>query len=128
MDNAIDQLTALSFCAGIRGYIRDCGPHSPLHNFWRINTRTDFKQIDHDYGFVAGFHDPTTDQAIVVVAGIGEEGTVAASELLTEEKYLSEAKREGYLPKQDQNWEAVLETKMMNGKPGPPRILASYAW
>ena len=100
----------------------------PVHTFWRINTRTDFKQIDHDYGLVARFHDPTTDQYVVVVAGIGEEGTVAASELLTEEKYLSEAKREGYLPKRDQNWEAVIETKMIDGKPGPPRILASYAW
>lgn len=100
----------------------------PVHKFWRINTRADFKQVDHDYALVARFHDPTIDQYVVVVAGIGEAGTVAASELLTEEKYLSEAMREGYLPKRNQNWEAVIETKMIDGKPGPPRILASYTW
>lgn len=100
----------------------------PGHKFWRINTRTDFKQIDRDYGLVARFHDPTTDQVVVVLAGIGEGGTIAASELLTDEKYLSEAMREGYLPKREQNWEAVIETKMIDGKPGPPRILASCTW
>jgi hypothetical protein len=102
--------------------------NDPVHKVWAINTRTSFDLIDHDYALIARFHDPTTEQFVVVAGGIGENGTIAASELLSDKKYFAEAKQQGFLPKSDQNWEAVIETKMINGKFGPPRIVASYSW
>jgi hypothetical protein len=100
----------------------------PVHKVWPINTRTSFDLIDHDYALIARFHDPTTEQFVVVAGGIGENGTIAASELLSDRKFFDEAKQQGFLPTSDQNWEAVIETKMINGKFGPPRIVASYSW
>ena len=100
----------------------------PAHKHWAINTRLPFKEIDHDYGLVARVHDPTTGQIVLVAAGIGENGTVAASELLADPRYYVELKRQGLLPRPDQNWESVIETKMIDGKLGPPHILDSYLW
>src|SRR5579872_958187 len=62
----------------------------PVHGGWAINTRTAFNQVNHDYGLVARFHDPTTEQIVIVAAGIGENGTIAASELLSDARYLAE--------------------------------------
>jgi hypothetical protein len=74
------------------------------------------------------FHDPTTDQIIVISASIGENGTIAAAELLSTEKYFKELKQEQRLPRREQNFEAVIETQIINGRPGPPRIVATYSW
>jgi len=95
---------------------------------WSINTAGPFVKMSHDYGLVARFHDPTTEQIVMVAAGIGENGTVAASRLLTDERYLSELKQEHLFPRYDQNFECIVETQIIDGKPGPPRVVASYIW
>jgi hypothetical protein len=100
----------------------------PIHGTWAINTLTPLSRISHDYGIVARFHDPTTDQTMIVAAGIGENGTVAASELLSNEKYFLELTREGRLPRRYQNVEAVIETQVIDGKHGPPRVIAVCTW
>jgi hypothetical protein len=64
----------------------------------------------------------------MVAAGIGENGTVAASRFLTEPRFLSELKEEKLFPRYDQNFECIVETQIIDGKPGPPRVVASYLW
>jgi hypothetical protein len=54
--------------------------------------------MNRDFGMIARFHDPTTDQIIIVSAGIGENGTIAAAELLTTAKYFKELKQQQRLP------------------------------
>jgi hypothetical protein len=100
----------------------------PVHKRWTINSLLPFKDTGHDFGIVARVHDPTIEQIVIVAAGIGENGTIAASKLLCDKKYLAELRQQGLLPKRDQNWEAVIETEMIDGKPGPPHIIASYSW
>ncbi|SNT42646.1 hypothetical protein SAMN05421770_11411 [Granulicella rosea] len=100
----------------------------PEHRRWSINTADQFVKMSHDYGIVARFHDSTTEQLVVVAAGIGENGTVAASWVLTDDRYLADLKRNNLLPRSNQNFEAIVETQIIDGKPGPPRIVASYIW
>jgi hypothetical protein len=95
----------------------------PEHRHWAINTRTDYRKIDHDYALIARFHDKTTDQPVLVVAGIGDNGTIAASQQISDDRFLKELEHQGKLPRPDQNWEAVLETQVIDSRPGPPRIL-----
>ncbi|ADW70842.1 hypothetical protein [Granulicella tundricola] len=101
---------------------------SPEHRQWSINTAGAFIKMNDDYGLVARFHDPTTEQVVVVAAGIGENGTIAASQVLTDDRYLAELRRNKLLPRPDQNFEAIVQTQIIDGKPGPPRIVASYIW
>ena len=100
----------------------------PGHQHWSINTLTPFTRVVHDFGLIARFHDPATDQIIVLAAGIGENGTLAASETLTDKGILETFRQKGVLPRSYQNLEAVIETEMIDGKPGPPRILAIHTW
>ena len=81
-----------------------------------------------DYAIVARLVDPNTDQFVVVAAGIGRGGTVAAGE------FLVDAHRMGDLLKQVpsdwklKNIEIVLETQVIEGRSGPPRISAVHVW
>ncbi len=100
----------------------------PDHKTWMINTLTPFTVSGRDYGIVAGFHDPTTGQEVVVAAGIGENGTIAASELLSDETFFAQLGKETLLSPRNRNLEAVIETQVINGKPGPPRVVAVYTW
>jgi hypothetical protein len=83
-----------------------------------------------DYAIVARMMDPNTDQFVVVAAGIGRGGTVAAGE------FLVDASRMEYLLKQvpvpanwkQKNLEIVLETQVIGGRSGPPRISAVHVW
>lgn len=95
---------------------------------WFINTRLPFTQIGHDYALVARVHDATTGQIIFVAAGVGENGTIAASQILSDPRLLEQMQHDKQLPEPGQNWEAVLETHMIDGRPGPPQILVSYSW
>ncbi|MGD0832284.1 MAG: hypothetical protein ABR907_15200 [Terracidiphilus sp.] len=106
--------------------IQDRG--DPDNKKWAINTLIPFSEMNRDFGLIARFHDPTTDQIIVVSAGLGENGTIAASQLLSTEKYFKELRQEQRMPKPEQNFEAVIETEIINGRPGPPRIVATYLW
>jgi len=81
-----------------------------------------------DYAIVARLVDPNTDQFVVVAAGIGRGGTVAAGEFLVDAHRM-----EDMLKQLPQNWkqkniEIVLETQVIQGRSGPPRITAVHVW
>lgn len=81
-----------------------------------------------DYAIVARFVEPTTDQYAVVAAGIGRGGTIAAGEFLVDprrmETMLSQVPRDW----ERKNLEVVLETQVIEGRSGPPRISAARVW
>ena len=95
---------------------------------WAINTLTPIPNLTQDFGLIARFNDPTTNQVIVVAAGIRENGTIAAGQMISNRKYLAKLRDALHLTKQKQNFEAVIETQIIDAEPGPPRIVAIYSW
>jgi hypothetical protein len=81
-----------------------------------------------DYAIVARFVDPDTDQYVVVAAGIGRGGTVAAGEFLVDSHRMDDMLSQ--LPRSwnRKNVEIVLETQVIQGRSGPPRICAVHSW
>ena len=81
-----------------------------------------------DYAIVARLIDPNTDQYVVVGAGIGRGGTVAAGEFLVDGHHIDEMLSQ--VPKDwaHKNLEIVLETQVIQGRSGPPRISAVHIW
>jgi hypothetical protein len=98
------------------------------NNRWAVDTLTPFSEMNRDYGLVARFRDPTTDQIVIVCAGIAENGTIAASNYLSDAKSFIALQGQKDLPRGEQNFEAVLETQIINGRPGPPHVVATYIW
>jgi hypothetical protein len=100
----------------------------PDHRDWNVRTDALAAQIRTDYAIVSRVFNPTTEQAVVVAAGIRGGGTAAAAELLTDEKYLAQV-----LSNAPKNWagknaQFVLATKIIGGNPGPPTVIATHYW
>jgi protein tyrosine phosphatase len=80
-----------------------------------------------DYAIVASYFDPTIEQHVIIIAGIGKAGTVAAAEFLTSNQHLETWLAESKIP-QGKNIELVLSTEILDGQPGPPHVLAGSVW
>jgi len=101
---------------------------SPKQTSWATAWDLPFKKLSRDYAIVARIHDNTTGQPVIVAAGISEEGTESAGEILYNPMYL-----DSLLAKLPANWEklnmeAVIETQVIEGHPGPPSVLAVETW
>lgn len=81
-----------------------------------------------DYAIVARFVDPNIEQLVVVGAGIGRGGTVAAGEFLVDENRMEEMLKQVPGDWKRKNVEIVLETQVIGDRSGPPRISAIYVW
>ncbi|HXN45229.1 MAG TPA: hypothetical protein VN893_01220, partial [Bryobacteraceae bacterium] len=80
------------------------------------------------YAIVARIHDSITGQPVIIVAGILDKGTEAASEVLYNPVYL-----DALLSKAPNGWdrlnlEAVIGTHLIEDHPGPPAVLAVETW
>ncbi len=96
---------------------------------WGIDCTLPLAQVTHDYAIVARYFDQNTEQEVVIAAGLRENGTTAASEFLTSNRYLSQLDQ--FAPKGDwakRNLEAVIETEVVGGRSGPPRVVAATFW
>ncbi|MFP5236215.1 MAG: hypothetical protein ACLGSD_09945 [Acidobacteriota bacterium] len=101
---------------------------SPKKTSWATAWDLPYEKLSRDYAIVARIHDQTTGQPVIIAAGISEEGTEAAGEILYNPEYLDSLVAR--LPRDwdKKNLEAVIETQVIQGHPGPPSILAVEAW
>jgi hypothetical protein len=81
-----------------------------------------------DSAIVARLLDSGTGQFTIIVAGVGELGTQAASELVTKPDLLDQAVRTLPAGWQRRNLEIVLQTVVTDTVPGPPHVIATYSW
>ena len=100
----------------------------PENHAWSVNFETPYLHITQDFGILARFHDPQTDQMVVVAAGIGENGTAAASALSLNEQYMEPLLRKLRPDPAHPNLEVVFSTEVIDGNPGPPRVIATTQW
>jgi hypothetical protein len=81
-----------------------------------------------DFAIVGRFHSKLTDNLIVIIAGIGANGTDASAQFVTTPRYmdlLSQRLAKGWETK---NVEVVLKTRVIDGKSAAPTIEAAYVW
>jgi len=81
-----------------------------------------------DYAIVTRGLDPSTGRFVVVVAGIARGGTIASGEFLVDPQHMDELVRAAPTDWEHKNMEIVLETQVIDGRSGPPRINAVYTW
>lgn len=95
---------------------------------WTLQWQVPNTKLMRDYAIVARIHDNVTGQPVIVLAGILGQGTEAAGEVVSNPTYLN-----AMLEKAPKNWnqmnlEAVIETHVVEGHPGPPIIVAVETW
>jgi len=98
--------------------------------------RTDWKVVEPwtnpksqaDYAIISRFLDATTEQEVVVVAGITHLGTQAAGEFLTNPEYFAEAMKGARRDWAQRNMQIVISAKVMRETVGPPEVVAVHFW
>jgi hypothetical protein len=81
-----------------------------------------------DAAIVSRLLDSKTGQFTIIVAGIGERGTQAAGEFVSNPEFLDQGLRSLPAGWQTKNLEFVLQTTVTDLVPGPPRVVAAYSW
>jgi hypothetical protein len=95
---------------------------------WQVDFNVPYSKMPMDYAIVARYQDPLVEQPVIIVAGIGETGTVSASEFVTSEKLIEDMDKLAPRGWKHGNVEVVLATPVIDGHPGPPHIVASQFW
>jgi hypothetical protein len=81
-----------------------------------------------DYALIARAPQPETGQMMVVVAGLGEKGSAAALEFVTNPKYLERFAAQAQAGWERRNIELVIKTNLVNDDWGEPRVIATHLW
>lgn len=87
-----------------------------------------YEKLARDYAIVARYRDTLTGQPVVIAAGISEEGTEAAGELISSPADLDTLLRNAPANWRNMNMEAVIETQVIDGHDGPPQLRAVEFW
>lgn len=95
---------------------------------WATAWDLPYQKLSRDYAIVARIQDKTTGQPVIIAAGISEEGTEAAGEILYNPVYLASLLAKAPPDWEHKNMEAVIETQVIQGHSGPPNILAVETW
>jgi hypothetical protein len=101
---------------------------SPNQTTWATAWDLPYERLSRDYAIVARIHDNITGQPVIIAAGISEEGTESAGEILYNPVYLQSLLAKAPAHWEQMNMEAVIETQVIEGHPGPPNVLAVETW
>ena len=84
--------------------------------------------LSRDYALIARAPEPRTGQTMFVIAGLGERGSAAATEFVTNPHDMDLFAAQAPKGWEDRNLEIVIETDLENGDWGAPKIIASKVW
>jgi hypothetical protein len=101
---------------------------SSVKTTWFMAWDLPYEKLARDYAIVARYRDTLTGQPVVIAAGISEEGTEAAGELLSNPTDLDELLHNAPANWRNMNMEAVIETQVIDGHAGPPTVRAVEFW
>jgi hypothetical protein len=101
---------------------------NPARVLWHGDFQRPYSQVTEDYAIVSRYLDPQAERVVMVVAGMGKDGTAAAGEFVTDPKYLETLASVAPPDWERKNLQVVLATEVVNGNSGPPRILTTYFW
>jgi hypothetical protein len=95
--------------------------------YWQRDVSKPYENTD-DYSLLARFWDRTTDNWVVVLAGLGRNGTEAAARFATDPHYMQELRDRLGKDFANKNIEVVLKVAVVDGKTGVPEMMAAYSW
>lgn len=84
--------------------------------------------LSKDYALIARAPEPRTGQTMFVIAGLGERGSAAATEFLTNPRYMESFVATAPDGWEHRNLEIIIETDLAGGDWGEPRVVASEVW
>ena len=100
----------------------------PDSRHYQIDKTKPYSQSTQDYGIVARFLSPTTERETIIIAGIGANGTLAATSMATDERFFGELVRSAGMNAAKKNFEILVTTQIIDNRTGPPKVLDVQYW
>lgn len=98
---------------------------SPGQTKWGVTYTVPLKKYSGDYGIVARLKDSITEKSVMVIGGLSVEVTMSAEEVVTHPQYLEELLKSAPEGWDNRNMEAAVETQVIDGKSGPPKVVVT---
>jgi hypothetical protein len=100
----------------------------PAHPLWTVDLAMPYAALREDRAIISRFVDSRTEQVVLLLAGLGRDGTAAAGEFVTEPRYLRTLTDMAPRGWPGNNLQAVIATDLVNGHSGAPRVIKAYFW
>jgi hypothetical protein len=100
----------------------------PEQGGWNVSMAQSFDHAPEDFALVARIFDQTTGRPVLVVAGLGANGTNAAAQFLLDPARTAELTAHAPHDWQRLNMEAVLRTQILDNHAGPPHLVTCTFW
>ena len=95
---------------------------------WFLDLAKPFGTVTADYAIVASVFDKTTGRPILIVAGLGANGTMAAANFLEDPRYTVQLEKVIPTGWKGGNMELVIQTQVIDDRAGPPQLIAQTFW
>ncbi|WP_041598096.1 hypothetical protein [Granulicella tundricola] len=95
---------------------------------WSIDLNQPFAQVQQDFGIVARQTDTMTGRPVMIVAGLGQNGTAAGIRLLADPALAGQITAAAPRSWSGRNLEVVFRTQIINDQFGPPVVVAADYW
>jgi hypothetical protein len=100
----------------------------PERRDWSVDFNSPYAQQTVDYAIVGRFYNATTEGPVLVIAGIGSNGSEAAGEFMVSPQDLERLASFAPHGSLDQNFEAVLKVEVVSGSTGAATVVATQFW
>jgi len=94
---------------------------------WSRDRALPYSSAD-DFALIARFRDTTTGSWVVVLAGLGRNGSEAAAQFASSPHYMQQLRDQMGSDFSNRKIEAVLKVTVVDGKTGAPSILSVQSW
>ncbi len=94
---------------------------------WKLDFSVPMDRWKHDYAIVAREDDASIGVPVLVIAGLGNFGNLAASEVIASNALAQKLTNDGAC-KEMPNFEAVIGADITDARAGPPQILRETCW
>jgi hypothetical protein len=96
--------------------------------YWGVDFGQRLDTVTKDFGILARFDSEVTDQPVILVGGLSALGTQSIGEFAIDSRSMQSL--EDMMPpgKSFKNVEAVMQTEVIDGKPGHSRVVAVDFW
>lgn len=101
---------------------------TPKQPLWELGLNTAYSKLKEDRAIITRVVDRRTEHAVLILAGCGRDGTIAAAEFVCEPRYLETLAGQAPRGWNRRNLQVVIATDLINGHTGPPRIVATHFW
>jgi len=115
---------------GRRRWISDS--RNPASRAWSVELpdgqSTAAQRTRPDYAVISRLLPARTDKPVLMLAGLTGYGTQTAGDFVADEAFLTRLARDAPAGWESRNLQVVIETEVIEGHSGPPRIVAVHVW